>query len=244
MKNGKFDVGTLVKGKDLKGYILCKILTEDMVMRGFQYKIGLNEDVKPLAMKGNCKAGLHFCFIKDVPWYLGYRSKLALISIPDDEDVYVGHKKFAAHRMVIEKVLPMDGVLNRAAGWECLMLNGTDITANNNRAVKWAAKRGYLEVVKCLHEYGADITASNNYAVRWAAENGHLGVVRYLHENGADITAEDNYAVRRAAVCGHLEVVEYLHGNGADITAEENEAVRRAARNGYLEVVKYLQANM
>lgn len=37
MKNGKFEVGTVIKGKDLKGKILCKIFSEDMKMRGFQY---------------------------------------------------------------------------------------------------------------------------------------------------------------------------------------------------------------
>ena len=211
MKNGKFIEGTLIKGKDLKGYILCKILTEDMVMRGFQYKMGMNKDVKPLATTGSCEAGLHFCLIKDVYRYLGYGSKLALISIPDDEDVYVDIGKFRTHKIGIKKIMQ----LGEVETWMYLCKNGLDVTANNNDALIWAARNGYLDVVEYLHENGADITANNNYAVRFAAGNGRLGVIKYLHKNGADITAGDNEAVRRAAAYGHLNVVRYLHKNGA-----------------------------
>ena len=164
MKNGKFLEGTLIKGKDLKGYILCKVLSEDMVMQGFQYKMGLNEDVKPLATEGSCEAGLHFCLIKDVYRYLCFGSKLALISIPDDEDVYVDDDKFRTHRLDIKKIMHFGEV----AAWVYLHQNGADITAGDNHAVKWAAGNGYLEVVKYLHQNGADITAYDNYAVKWA----------------------------------------------------------------------------
>ena len=211
MKKGKFIEGTLIKGKDLKDYVLCKVLTENMIMKGFQYKIGMNEDVNSLAVKGSCKAGLHFCFIKDVCRYLSYGSKLALVSIPDDEDVYVDDNKFRTHRLDIKKIMQLD----EAETWVYLCKNEADITADDNYAVRCAAENGHLEVVKYLHENEADITADDNYAVRYAAENGHLEVVKYLHENGADITAQDNYAVRWAARNGHLEVVEYLYENGA-----------------------------
>lgn len=178
MKNGKFIEGTLIKGKDLKGEILCKVISEDMIMQGFQYKMGMNEDVKPLATRGSCKAGLHFCLIKDVYWYLGYGSKLALISIPDD-DVYVDDDKFRTHRLDIKKIMP----LGEVATWMYLCKNGLDVTADDNYAVRCAAKNGHLEIVKYLHENGADITADDNYAVKWAARNGYLEVVKYLQAN-------------------------------------------------------------
>ncbi len=239
MKNGKFIEGTLIKGKDLKEEILCKVISEDMVMRGFQYKMGMNEDVKPLVTEGNCKVGLHFCLIEDVSRYLGYGSKLALISIPDDEDVYVDDNKFHSHKLDIKKIMQLDEVET----WMYLCKNGLDVTAGNNNAVRWVARNGYLEVVEYLYENGADITAEDNEAVRWAAENGYLGVVKYLHQNGADITAQNNAAVRWAAAYGYLEVVKYLHRNGADITAMNNYSAVWAARNGYLEIVKYLYEN-
>ncbi len=239
MKNGKFDVGTIIKGKGLKGEILCKVISEDMVMRGFQYKMGMNEDVQPMATKGSCAAGLHFCFIQNVCEYLPYGSKLALISIPDDEDVYVDNNKFRTHKLDIKRIM----LFGEVETWMYLCKNGADVTARDNNAIGWASENGYLEVVKYLHENGADVTAEDNYAVRYAAENGHLEVVKYLHENGADITANDNYVVICAAENGYLDIVKYLHENGADVTAGNNYAVRWAARNGYLEVVKYLYQN-
>ena len=265
MKNEKFLEGTLIKGKDLKGYTLCKILAEDMVMQGFQYKMGMNEDVKPLATAGNCKAGLYFCFIKDVYGYLRYGNKLALIGIPDEEDVYVDDNKFRAHRLDIKKIMHLDEVTT----WMYLCKNAAD----NRDAFYYAVENGYLDVVKYLHKQGADIMAYDNLAVRLAIEKGHLEVVKYLHKNGADIktmadkisirnairnghletvkylyengaiTKYDNDAVICAAENGHLEVVEYLHKQGADIMVYDNLAVKLAAENGYLEVVEYLHKN-
>lgn len=270
MKNGKFDEGIIIKGKDLKGEILCKVISEDMVMRGYRYEMGMNVDVKSMDTKGSCKAGLHFCLVEDIHRYFPYGSKLALINIPDDEDVYVDDNIFRTHRLVIKKIMQLD----EAETWMYLCKNGANVTADGNYAVRRAAENCHLEVVKYLHQNGADVTAVNNYAVRMAAENGHLAVVKYLHknganiaaynnyavvyaaenghlevvkylyENGANITVGDYYAVGLAARNGHLEVVKYLHQNGADITADNNYAVRKAAENGHLEVVKYLQANM
>ena len=243
MNNRNFKEGTIIKGYELKNYMLCKVLPDDRVMRRFQYKIGMNEDVTPFNITGRHKSGLRFCFAGDICSYLDNGTELALITIPDDEDVYVGHGWLSAYRIVIEKIISLNEVLGRADGWECLMLNGTDITAVNNYAVAWVAKNGYLDAVKFLYANGADISADSSRALRWAAGNGHLEVVKYLHEHGADITAYDNYAVKSAAYRGHLEVVKYLHGHGADITADNNCAVKLAAGKGYPEVVKYLCRN-
>lgn len=107
--NGKFKEGTIIKGRELKGYTLCKILSEDMCMKGFQYKIGKNVDVKRLAVKGSCKAGLYFCLIKDICEYLDYGTKLAVVKVADNEDVYVDRGKFRTHRLEIQKMMPLVG---------------------------------------------------------------------------------------------------------------------------------------
>ena len=78
-----------------------------------------------------------------------------------------------------------------------LHINGVDITADNNYAIKWTSENGHLEVVKYLHANGADITT--NRAISWASRKGHLEVVKYLHENGTDIISNDNYAIKRAS---------------------------------------------
>lgn len=239
MRNKKFKNGTAIKGSDLQGCFLCKVLSEDMVMRGFQYKIGMNEDVNPLVLEGSCKAGLHFVAVQDLCGFLDYGINLATVRIPEDEAVYVDKGKFRTHRLEIRSVLPLDEV----STWEFLVRNGADITAFDNYAVIWAAEKGYLEVMKYLHKNGVDITAGNNDVVIHAAKEGHLEAVEFLHKNGADITADNNYAVIQAAGQGHLEVVKYLYENGADITADRNCAVRWAARYGHLEMVKYLVEN-
>lgn len=204
--------GSMVKGKDLAGRILCKVVTENLNMRGFQYKLGMNEDIQPLVPRRSCRAGLHFAEMKDICNFLNYGTKLAIVSVPDEEPVYVDDGKFRSHKLIIERVIDL-GTIDT---WQYLHENGADITARDNAAVRWAASNGHLEVVQYLHEHGADITAQDNETVRYAAENGHLDVVKYLYEHGADITAQHNYAVRWAALNGHLDVVKYLYENGVD----------------------------
>ena len=213
MQNDKFIEGTVMKGKDLKGYTLCKILSEDMKLRGFQYKIGVNEYVKPNILGGDYREGFRFYLIEDICRYLSHGTKLAMVSVPDEEDVGIGYKEFSAYRMVIEKVLQLNEILDKVSGWECLILNGADITADNSYAVRWAVLNGYLEVVEFLHGNGADITANKNAAIRYAAVGGYLEIVKYLHENGADITAKDAYVICLAEANGHTDVVEYLKAN-------------------------------
>jgi hypothetical protein len=100
------------------------------------------------------------------------------------------------------------------------------------------------EVTRMSHVDGVDVTAQDNYAVRLACTKGHLGVVRYLVEQcpGVDVTADDNYALRWTCGFGHLDVVRYLCENceGVDVTAENNYADQFARENGHLDVVQYL----
>ena len=166
MKNGKFEVGTVIKGKNLKGKILCKILSEDMKMRGFQYKIGLNEDVKPLSLTGNCETGLHFCFIKDIWHFLYFGSELAIVSVPDEEDIYVGEGKFRTHRLNIEQTMPYAAV----STWEYLYKNVAKKSALSFFAIKYAIENGNLELVKYLHKNWIDIQNEDNYSVKYAAQ--------------------------------------------------------------------------
>lgn len=178
MEVGRFEVGTMIKGKDLKRYELCKILTEDMKMRRFQYQMGMNEDIKLLALSGSCKSGLHFCLVQDICEYISYGTKLAIVRIPDDEDVFVDDRKFRTHRLFIEKVLP----LCEKSTWEYLVKNGADITAGNNYAVRNATRNGNLEVVKYLHEHGTDITEDDERKVMCVINFGKYGIEAYFRK--------------------------------------------------------------
>lgn len=236
MKNNKFKKGTIIKGRDLKDHILCKVLLENMTMYGFQYEMGMNTDINMPARNGSYEAGLCFNLINDICYYIGYGDCLAIVHIPDNEDVSVEIGEFCTHRLEIERIMR----LNEVSTWEYLVEHGADITMRENCAIRWTAEDGYLEVVKYLHKSGADIQACDNYALVFASQYGHFDVVKYLCENGADIIARENDAVRKAAENGYLEIVKYLYEHGADITIRKNYALMMASENGHLEVVKYL----
>lgn len=236
-KEDRLEKGTIIKGKKLAGHALCKVMSEDMNMRGYQYRTGINLDINPLARKGSYKEGLHFCFTEDVGRYLGYGTKLALVSVPDEEDVYVGDGEFRTHILRVNEVMSFSEV----STWEYLLEHGADINGSDDHAVKAASQNGNLKVVKYLHGNGADIMAECSHALRLAAENGHLEVVKYLHENGADIRAVHDHAVKAAARNGDLEMVRYLYENST-YDDEQYRSVLKAAM-GRTDIEKYLSAN-
>jgi hypothetical protein len=50
----------------------------------------------------------------------------------------------------------------------------------NEGTINWAAKQGYLAIVKYCVDTGCPVDEG---ACEWAAEEGHLDVLKYLHEN-------------------------------------------------------------
>lgn len=117
------------------------------------------------------------------------------------------------------------------------------------------------------------VHTQNDQALRQAASKGHLEVVKYLvEEKGADVHALDDDALLQASMEGRLEVVRYLLGKGRDgnnknighvsegkkkinnnngnnnadldnianVHAKEDIALRQAALQGHYEVVKCL----
>jgi ankyrin repeat protein len=131
---------------------------------------------------------------------------------------------------------------DRLENFKNLINRGTDPSADDNYSIRWASRRGNLEIVSFLLEHGADSIAKN-HALQSASRWGHLEVVSFLKEKGADPTADDNKAIRWASEGGHLEVVSLLLAHGADPTAKRNEAIRLASRFGYLEIVRLLLDN-
>ena len=132
---------------------------------------------------------------------------------------------------------------NRLNMVKYLVSEGADVTADDNDAITYAGRYGYLEMTKYLVENGADVTAQDNATVIWASYNGCLNMVKYLVENGADISDQDNWSVCMASENGQLETVKYLVKVGADVTARDNYAIRMASRNGHLKVVEFLVEN-
>lgn len=221
MGTGKFETGMIIKGRDLKGYTLCKVLSEDMCMRGFQYQLGVNETANSLPKRESCRKGFTFLDVQGVLQYLHHGTKLAIISIQANEDVYVDDEIFRTHRLTIKKIMHLKDV----ATWKYLHKQGIDFTAEHNMVLRYTAYNGYLDVLKYLHKQGVDIAVNDNFAVKVAVQQGHLEIIKYLHENGADITVNNNSAIKWASCLGYEDIVKYLYENGADITKYHNLAV-------------------
>lgn len=87
---------------------------------------------------------------------------------------------------------------------------GANIHADNDFALRWAARNGRLRVVKLLLKKSANIHAYNDAALCLAARNGRLEIVKLLLESGADIHVNNNCVLSWAAEKYHLEIVNFL----------------------------------
>lgn len=221
MDTGKIETGTIIKGKELKGYTLCRVLSENMIMQGYQYQLGVNETANSLSKRESCRKGFAFLDVQGVLQYLHHGTKLAIITIPANEDVYVDDEIFRTHRLTIKKIMHLSDV----ATWKYLHKQGVDFTAEHNMALRYAAYNGYLEALKYLHKQGVDITVNDNFAVKVATQQGHLEIIKYLHENGDDITVNNNSAIKWASCLGYEDIVKYLYEHGADLTKSDSIAV-------------------
>lgn len=101
----EFLLYTEITGRDLKNLNLCKILHNDQIHNDFQYQEGLNIDSIKFNPNGNCSSGgLYFCRFEDFPLYIGYGTKIARITLPDDARVYVEQNKFKADKIILSDI--------------------------------------------------------------------------------------------------------------------------------------------
>ena len=68
---------------------------------------------------------------------------------------------------------------------------GADIHFDDDSALRWASKHGYLKIVRLLLCHGANVHAVDEYTLQWAVENSHFGVVKLLIQHGADVRVND-----------------------------------------------------
>ena len=122
-----------------------------------------------------------------------------------------------------------------------LVEKGADINANDGLALFLAANIGNYDMVKYLVEKGADIHACNDSALCCAAENGSLDVLKFLVEKGADINANGS-VLAWAVYSKNLDMIEYLVEQGADISANNYQVLEWAKQNKHTKVLKYLKS--
>lgn len=108
--------------------------------------------------------------------------------------------------------------------------------------LRWAAGKGYLDIVKSLAEKGADMHScefknddefefyEGENALQCAVENGQLEVVKYLVENGADVTTVKNT----------FNYDPYDDYEDKDDCDNIDSSLQKALQNHYFAVVDFL----
>jgi len=233
---GIYSHNIFIKITDGGLHMYYKILDKSMKHYGMQYKEGLNVDVESFDPRTCCGGGLFFSDEKHILGFCGYGDLIAEVTIPEGEKIVPVENKYKANKIILSNIR----ILWDIKMFKELKEQGINIHAGDDYALRLAAYKGYLNVVKYLIGQGADIHACNDDPLIRASENGHLEVIKYLVEQGADIYAYDNYALQLAAYNGYLNVVKYLVEKGADIYTDHELALRWSAKNGHIEVVKYL----
>ena len=194
---------------------LFKITNYEEIHNRLQYHDGLVEDPLPFNPSGSCIPGgiyfsgrdiLGFCYYGDESW-------IREVTIPEGtrvvRDPEEGPVKYRAKRVILGSRKPLWNVET----FEWLEKNGVDIHIDDDKALRYAASEGYLNIVKYLIERGSDVHAFNDKALRWAVFNGHLNIVKYLVEHGADVYVNNEEPLEIAEEHGHTDIVEYFKGD-------------------------------
>jgi len=119
--------------------------------------------------------------------------------------------------------------------WNDLLRSGC--TKNKAKAINlctYAAKYGYLEVLKYAHENGCPWSSDT---CAQASADGQLECLRYMHENGC---SWDKSTCAGAAGGGHLDCLIFAHENGCEW---DSATCAQAAMSGHLECLAYAHEN-
>lgn len=115
-----------------------------------------------------------------------------------------------------------------------------NVNAYNHKALLYASRNGYLDIVRLLLEYG-NYPDGEHMAFVSASMNGHLDVVRLLLEYGVNPWSWNNSrAIVMASSNGHLDIVRLLLEYGRPEPVRGYWAIVKASANGHLEIVELL----
>ncbi len=187
------------------------------------YKKGLNKMTEPFNTSPDADSGFHFAR-ETITKYLRYGVYLREVYIPQDPDTIVirdpSGKKYRANKIILGKRYLLSDVETFK------MLKGkVDFRVSYDFAARWAAGKGYGDILDFLIDNGCDPNAKNGHAIRLASRNGHIKVVKQLVSRGVSISFKNYEAFRFAAFNGREEVVDFLIKCGSDVYAEDNYAI-------------------
>ena len=95
---------------------------------------------------------------------------------------------------------------------ESLLKDKTVDPANNNNAIRHAAKNGYLEIFKLLlNDPRSDPSDKHNYAIILASKNGHTDIVQLLlNDTRVDPSEFNNNSILLSFRDDHTDIVKLL----------------------------------
>ncbi|KAJ6549563.1 ankyrin repeat-containing domain protein [Mycena vulgaris] len=186
----------------------------------------------------------------------------SMVDIPDDENEierqyplaeysvqYTVHTRFNRVSDSVHKMLE-DLFVEDSRQWKFWVSH--EYSERNNMSgppLYWAAKLGFLHIMRLLLERGADINAQggrHKNALQAASVGGHLDLARLLLDCGANINAqggEHGNALQAASVGGHLDLAWLLLERGADVNmqgGEHGNTLHAVSVFGHLDLARLL----
>lgn len=117
---------------------------------------------------------------------------------------------------------------------------GADIRHQNYYAIRWAARKGYLDMLRWLQTQIHDITECLPDVVIAAIRGGQLIIVDYLVKTH-DVTIRDNHNWAEIVVsAGNVEILNYLLPLGIDIASNIPQLLNLAAEADHAAMVMRL----
>jgi len=198
---------------------------------GFQYRPGLNVLKEPFSL-----SGFYYTDISHILNFLDYGIYLRKVSIPRDASVVQDGDKWRSDKIILQEKY----LLGDLETFRYLYAQGAPVK-NNVTVLEWAAKNGYLTIVKYVLDFDVslDVSENNGFSITSMIDS----LFRFFKVIwGSEIEIDINHtdSLELAAGHGHLEVVKYLVSIGSCYLSRYNTAVQFAAGNGHLEVIKYL----
>ena len=225
----------------------CYKITNAEECKGkLNYHDGLVTDNLSFNPSGDCLSGGIYFTREDIFAFIEDECWIRKVEIPDGEEIYENPgnpKQWKAHRVFLypRRKITLEVIKE-------LVEEGASIHADNDLALVWSSKNGYLDIVEYLISKGANVHTNSdrcfnsNCALMLAAKNGHLEIVTLLVENGANVHAGGDWALLWASENNHLKVAKFLVKNGTYRQHIIKEALKRASENEHSEVVNFLQS--
>lgn len=116
-----------------------------------------------------------------------------------------------------------------------------DPSINNNWAILWACRNGYLEVFKeLLKDKRVDPTATIDDVIEYESKKEHVGEIRRLYKNRIINPIWCNVTIRWLSKNGYAQVSRELLKDKRAKPFKLYDCIYIASENGYVDIVKEL----